>query len=65
MFESAKAFNPVLLFVVALEPDLSIRMQEGKSLEERGRAIPVQVYSTDNIGNWIKGGRWGGQHRRK
>ncbi len=54
MFKSAKALNAILLLVIALKPDLTIRMGGRKSLKERRRAIPMQIDSTDDIHNRIK-----------
>jgi hypothetical protein len=38
---SVKAFNAMLLLVMALEPDLTIRMGGRQGLEQGGRAIPM------------------------
>jgi hypothetical protein len=38
---SVKAFNATLLLVIALEPDLTIRMGCRQGLEQGGRAVPM------------------------
>ncbi len=53
-FKSAEALNAILLLVIALKPDLTIRMGGRNSLKERRRAIPMQIDSTDDIRNRIK-----------
>jgi hypothetical protein len=51
--------NTSFLLVVTLKPNLTIRMGQGKSLEEAGGTVPVQIYSADNVGHGIKGGEMG------
>jgi hypothetical protein len=54
IFKSVEALNAILFLIIALEPDLMIRMGGWESLKERRRAIPMQIDSTDNISNRIK-----------
>jgi hypothetical protein len=53
-FKSAKAFNAVLLLIIALEPYFTIGVGRRKSLKERGRTIPMEVYSADDVGDRVE-----------
>jgi hypothetical protein len=52
-------FNTSFLLIITLKPNLTIGMGQGKSLEEAGGTVPVQVYSADYVCHWIKGGEMG------
>jgi hypothetical protein len=54
MFKSTKTLNATLFLVIALKPDLTIKMGGRKSLEKKGGEILMEVESTDNICNQIK-----------
>ncbi len=53
-FEGTQAFNATFFFIVALKPDLMIRMGCRQSLKKGRRAIPMEVDCTDNTGNQVK-----------
>jgi hypothetical protein len=52
-------FNTSFLLVIALNPNFTIGMGQGKSLKEAGGTVPVKVYSADNFCHRIKGGEVG------
>ena len=53
-FESPQAFNATLFLIIALEPDLAIRMGSSQSLKKGRRTIPMKVDCTDNTGNRVE-----------
>ena len=52
--EGAHAFDEFFLVMVTLEPDLTIGVGVGKSLEEEVKAFLTKIDGTDNICNRIK-----------
>ncbi len=55
--EGAQAFNATFLFVIALQPNLTVRMRVSKSCEKRGRTVFVEIHHADKRCNWIIGAR--------
>ncbi len=53
-FESPQAFNATLFLIIALEPDLAIKMGSSQSLKMGRRAIPLKVDRTDNTGDRVE-----------
>jgi len=53
----AHVFNTTLLFIITLKPNLTVRVGRGQSLQEAGRAVPVQVHCTYDACNRVKGER--------
>ena len=53
-FKSAKILDTVLIFIVALKPDVTIRMSCGKGLKEGRRAISMEIDSAGNVCHGIK-----------
>ena len=53
-FKSTQTLDAVLLFIVALQPYVTIGMGRRESLKEGGRTIPMKVNSTDDISHRVK-----------
>jgi hypothetical protein len=55
--EGAQALDATFLFVIALQPNLTVRMRVCKSFEKRGRTVFVEIHPTDKRCDWIIGAR--------
>ena len=55
--EGAQAFNAMFLFIIALQPNLMVRMRVRKSFEKRGRTVFVEIHRIDKRRDWIIGAR--------
>ncbi len=54
VFENTQTLNATLFLIVALEPDLAIRMGSRHSLKKGRRAVLMKVYHTDNTGERVE-----------
>ncbi len=57
LVEGAQAFDATFLFVIALQPNLTVRMRVSKSCEKRGRTVFVEIHRADKRRDWIIGAR--------
>ncbi len=57
LVEGAQALDATFLFVIALQPNLMVRMRVRKSFEKRGRTVFVEIHRIDKRRDWIIGAR--------
>ncbi len=55
--EGAQAFDATFLFIIALQPNFTVRMRVSKSFEKRGRTVFVEIHRADKRCNGIIGAR--------
>ncbi len=55
--EGAQAFNSMFFFVIALQPNFTIRMRVSQSFEKRRRTVIVEINRADERHDGIISGR--------